>query len=121
MKEYTTADPIYSEKILITESTDAAHADNINKAPKQLLQNTIVLKHQIDAVSQKASITKATLAAGDTSITIADQRITANSAMSFYTSEYGVNPTAVSVANGSVTLTFDVQTEEMEVGVRVDG
>ena len=40
---------------------------------------------------------------------------------SFYTSIWGVNPTGVSVATGSVTLTFDAQESDMEVGVRIDG
>lgn len=83
------------------------------------------LLEQIKAVSQemakRATITKAVLAARATRITINDDRITMDSALSFYTSIFNVNPTAVSVANGSVTLTFDAQTVAMEVGVRVDG
>lgn len=67
------------------------------------------------------NIIKQTLSAGSTSIAISNSKITTNSALSFYTSIYGVNPTAVSVANGRVTLTFDAQTVAMEVGVRVDG
>lgn len=42
MKTYTKSDPVFSESIQITETTDPAHADNINVAPKQLLQNTVV-------------------------------------------------------------------------------
>lgn len=83
------------------------------------------LQEQIDAVKQdiiqQASITKAVLAAGATSVTIEDDRITTDSALSFYTSIFGVNPTAASIDTGSVTLTFKAQTEDMEVGVRVDG
>jgi len=67
------------------------------------------------------TITTTTLTAGQTSITITDSRITTDSALSFYTSVYGVNPTEVSVATGSVTLTFDEQDADMTVGVRVDG
>lgn len=121
MKEYSTADPEFSNKIMITESTDPAHADNINQAPMQLLQNTIVLNNLIENLNKKSLITKAVLAAGATSITIIDRRITTNSALLFYTSKYGVNPTDVSVAAGKVTLTFDAQSDAMEVGVRVDG
>ena len=75
----------------------------------------------LDEVNKLRSITKSTLAKGATSITISDPRITTDSALSFYTSIYGVNPTAVSVAAGKVTLTFDAQSVAMEVGVRVDG
>lgn len=86
---------------------------------------TLTHSDQINAVNEKVTemslITKAVLAAGATDITISDSRITTSSVLSFYTSEYGVNPTAVSVSNGSVTLTFDAQTEEIEVGVKVNG
>ena len=44
MRDYKNDSPAFSESIPITESTDAAHADNINAAPKQLLQNTTVLR-----------------------------------------------------------------------------
>ncbi len=41
MKNYTTSKPMFSESIEIVETTDPAHADNVNAAPKQLLQNTL--------------------------------------------------------------------------------
>ena len=44
MKDYTVDDPKFSEKITITEITDTNHADNINKAPKQVFENTLFLK-----------------------------------------------------------------------------
>ncbi len=75
----------------------------------------------INSINSKLKITTTTLAAGATSVIISDSQITTNSALSFYTSVYGVNPTAVSVVNGSVTLTFDAQDTDMKVGVRVDG
>jgi hypothetical protein len=37
----------FADEIEIPEKTDRAHADIINAAPKQLLQNTIALKEQI--------------------------------------------------------------------------
>ena len=84
-------------------------------------ENNNALINSVNNINSKLNITKKTLSAGATSVVISDSRITTNSALSFYTSIYGVNPTAVSVANGSVTLTFDTQTVAMEVGVRVDG
>lgn len=66
-------------------------------------------------------ITRGTLTVGETSITISDERIGENSILSFFASIYGVNPSEVSVANGSVTLTFDAQSVDMEVGVQVYG
>lgn len=41
MKDYTNIEPKFSESIRITETSDPAHADNINAAPIQLLQNTL--------------------------------------------------------------------------------
>ena len=60
-----------------------------------------------------------TLTAGETTITLTDDSITTDSKFDFYTSIYGVNPTAVTVSSGSVTLTFDAQETDMNVEVRV--
>ncbi|MDE6687122.1 MAG: hypothetical protein K2K17_07390 [Lachnospiraceae bacterium] len=81
----------------------------------------LLREKSIQGMIKQASITKAVLAAGKTSVTIKDNRITTNSVLSFYTSIYNVNPTAVTVSNGSVTLTFKAQTVDIEVGVRVNG
>ena len=59
-----------------------------------------------------------TLGAGTTSITLTDNAITTDSKFDFYTSIFGVNPTAVTVSNGSITLTFDAQETNMNVEVR---
>lgn len=60
-----------------------------------------------------------TLTAGTTTITLTDSAITTDSTFDFYTSIYGVSPTNVSVAAGSITLTFDAQKTDMNVEVRV--
>lgn len=60
-----------------------------------------------------------TLIAGQTSLTLSNVAITTNSTIDIYTDSYGVNPTAVSVTNGSVTLTFDEQSTDLIVKVRV--
>lgn len=75
----------------------------------------------VNDINDRMEIIRKTLTAGATSVTIEDDRITDNSILSFYTSIYGVNPKTVSVSNGSVALTFKVQTVAMEVGVRIDG
>lgn len=59
-----------------------------------------------------------TLAAGSTSITLSDAGITTDSTIDFYTSVFGVNPTAAAVANGSVTLTFEARSSDLGVKVR---
>ena len=58
-----------------------------------------------------------TLSAGSTSITLSDSLITTDSTLDFYTSIYGVSPKTVSVASGSVTLTFKAQTTDVKVKV----
>ena len=125
-----------AEKVLLeVNPAGAATIDDINELRKELDTVSEDVQKKIDTANQKidtvsktvatqaeqASIKKSTLAAGATLIAISDPRITTDSALSFYTSIYGVNPTAVSVAAGKVTLTFDAQSAAMEVGVRVDG
>ena len=66
-------------------------------------------------------IVTGTLKAGDTSITISNSRIKENSVIDPYTSVYGVNPAAISVVDGSVTLTFETQANDVVVGVRIGG
>ena len=60
-----------------------------------------------------------TLAAGATSITLSDASITLNSTIDLFTDTYGVNPSAISVAAGSITLTFTAQQSAVNVKVRV--
>jgi len=59
-----------------------------------------------------------TLAAGETEITLTDSHIETDGIYDFYTSKYGVVPTDVEIAAGSVTLTFDAQSENITVMVR---
>lgn len=59
-----------------------------------------------------------TLAAGETEITLTDSHIETDGIYDFYTSKYGVVPTDVEIAASSVTLTFDVQSENIIVMVR---
>ena len=59
-----------------------------------------------------------TLTAGQTSLTFTDARITENSILSaVYTSIFGVSVSSAEVANGSLTLTFKEQTENITVKV----
>lgn len=60
-----------------------------------------------------------TLTAGQTSITLSDAAILTTSTFDFYTDTFGVSPTAVSVATGSITLTFAAQANNLGVKVRV--
>ena len=56
MKTYTESDPKFSDSIQITETTDPAHADNINAAPKQLLQNTLALRKQAGELNENLAL-----------------------------------------------------------------
>ena len=58
-----------------------------------------------------------TLVAGQTSITLQDSSILTTSTIDIYTDAFGVNPTAVVVSAGSVTLTF--QAQSTDIGVKV--
>lgn len=60
-----------------------------------------------------------TLTAGQTSITLSNGYISDNCTFDFYTSKFGVNPTDVSVSNGSITLIFDEQEENINIKVRL--
>lgn len=61
----------------------------------------------------------ATLTAGNTSITISDAVITTTATYDFYADVFGVSPTAISVSEGSITLTFEAQQSDVVVKVRV--
>ena len=58
-----------------------------------------------------------TLVAGQTGITLSNPYITTDSKVDPYTDVYGVNPTGITVANGSVTLTFEAQLTDLGVKV----
>lgn len=50
MKTYETDSPQFSETLNIVEPTDPVHADLVNGINKELFENTLVVKKQIDEV-----------------------------------------------------------------------
>lgn len=60
-----------------------------------------------------------TLEAGDTEIVLTSSKIKTTSAVFPWTDKFGVAPTNMVVANGSVTLTFPVQSTDLGVMVRI--
>lgn len=66
-------------------------------------------------------VVRGTLTAGQTSVvlTATEQTIGATTLIDVYTDTYGVNPTAVTISGNVVTLTFDAQTTDVAVAVKV--
>ena len=73
----------------------------------------------IDELKSENGFTlSSTLTAGQTTLTFSDTRITTNSILdSVYTSIFGVAVKTAEVTNGSLTLTFKEQTENITVKV----
>lgn len=71
--------------------------------------------------SQVGYSTTGTLTAGSTSITLSNANIHTSSILDFYTDTFGVDPTGVTVAEGSVTLTFKTQASDLGVKVIIRG
>lgn len=61
MKKYTSKEPIFSDSINVVEVTDPVHADNINVAAMQLLQNTLALKQELGKIGDNAIANKEAL------------------------------------------------------------
>ena len=60
-----------------------------------------------------------TLLAGQTSLTIQNASITTSSTIDYYTDVFGVSPTDVVVTSGQIVLTFEAQSSDLGVKVRV--
>ena len=77
-------------------------------------------KSVIGAINEAAGVwVLGTLTAGQTSLTLLDDSITTSSNIDIYTDVFGVSPTNATVATGSITLTFESRTSDLEVKVRV--
>ena len=110
--------------VKISELTSAAALDGTELVP--VVQNGSTVQTTTQDIADLgggggASYTDVTgtLTAGSTTLTLSDASITTSSTLDFYTSVYGVNPTAVSISTGSVTLTFEAQLSNIDVKVRV--
>ena len=60
-----------------------------------------------------------TLTAGDTELVFSSTSITTDSTIDVYTDTYGINPTNIVVATGTITLTFEAQSADLGVKVRI--
>lgn len=68
--------------------------------------------------ADKPIVLTGTLAAKATSLALSNAAIKESSIIDIYTDKYGVSPTAVDVASGKITMTFDAQT--VAIGIRVE-
>lgn len=95
-----------------TATVDSAMSDNSTNA----VQNKVIKEYVDDAVGETQS---GTLTAGNTSLalTFSDVTIGATTRIKAFSSVFGVNPTAISVAGQVVTLTFDAQASDVTVAV----
>ena len=93
------------------ESTD-------NGSPDPFNDNSDIIDAELHRLSTRVGkVLTSTLTAGQTTITFTDSSITANSTVDVYTSVYGVSPTEITSATGSLTLTFDSQDSDLSVKV----
>lgn len=58
-----------------------------------------------------------TLTAGSTTLAFTDAAISSNSIVDIYVSVYGISPTAASIADNTLTLTFETQASDLGVMV----
>lgn len=111
------------DSTLSTTSTNAVENQAItnNCGMASNLQTTIKT-NIVSAVNELnnslTNLPTAILSTGSTSVTITDTRITADGLIDIYTDVYGVNPTAIEVSDGSITLNFDAQESDVQVKVR---
>lgn len=73
--------------------------------------------HKNDKTNPHVYSVSGTLKANTTQIILSHASIKTSSTIDIYTSVYGVNPTSISVTNGSITLNFESQSTDMEVKV----
>ena len=66
-------------------------------------------------------VVRGTLTAGQTSLalTTQDQTIGANTLIDYYTGEFGVDPTNITIASNTVTFTFEAQASDLSVAMVV--
>jgi hypothetical protein len=60
-----------------------------------------------------------TLSTGDTEVIFTDENIKTTSIIDVYTDNFSIYPTGVTVSDGSITLTFDAQTVDVNLKVVV--
>lgn len=75
----------------------------------------------VEALNNNLAPLRDTLVAGRTTITFSSSRISSNAVIDVYVDidHFGVNPTDISLSGTTVTLTFEAQDDNMEVGIMI--
>lgn len=76
-------------------------------------------KKKLNSSSFSSNIVSGTLLSGQTTVVLTSEKITTDSMIDVYTTVYGLNPTDVTVTTGSITLTFEAQSSDVGVKVKV--
>ena len=105
-----------SEKMSVSQLADHAANDIVYPELSTTAQSIVGAINEVFAAG--GFVVTGTLAAGNTSITLSNAGIHTTGTFDFYTDVFGVNPTAVVVAEGSITLTFEEQASDVGVKVR---
>lgn len=111
----------------LMSSTDKIKLDDIEEGATKTIIDTEVTATSDNAVSSSAVYAAIdnfkpieiidTLSAGETDMTITDDAITETSRIYIETNVFGVEPTAAEVLNNALALTFDAQTDDIEITV----
>lgn len=101
-------------------ATDVQGAiDEINATVAGHTASITTLASDVSDLEDTTTIYTATLLTGATTVSFTNSRINSNSVFDIYSSAYGTNPTAISVSGTTITLTFDAQTSDLEVGIAI--
>ena len=112
---YTAGDNIQiSEENVISASVPVASANTLGGV--KIGEGVNIDQNGVISVYKELT---GTLTAGQTSLEITDASITTSSYFDIYTSVYAILPLTVEVITGKITLTFDEQTSDLSVVVRI--
>ena len=118
---YATDGKVYSA------TSDIAAGDTLTVGTNCALDNMVDSVNDLQgsvsslnsAIQNKTTPLSATLAAGATSVTISNARITTNSTILPVSETYGLAPTNITVTTGQAVLTFEAQQNAENVGILV--
>ena len=108
-------------KILTKDGLKAYHAKikellNGKSNTDHTHDETYYTKEEVNNLMNTCQIS-GILKAGVSTITLTHEKITSESMIDIYTSIYGVNPKTVDITDGSITLTFKEQSNDIQIKV----